>query len=178
MACGSGALLADLVSGRVPDIQHQDMGISRYHMYLMVYFHHKSIIYEEILCRYLRSKDCDFSLPSSIEEYLLYDDYKLHTNISQSENSWARLIATRKPYRMLYESLRHWCNLKRIYPKRHSLKFIWLMRGGLSATSAILSKPYLVCCRQDLTAVVHRRNSLINSLGYSASVSSILGHLY
>jgi D-amino-acid dehydrogenase len=31
MACGSAALLADLIAGRVPDIQHDDLGLSRYH---------------------------------------------------------------------------------------------------------------------------------------------------
>jgi D-amino-acid dehydrogenase len=30
MACGSGRLLADLISGRRPDIEHADLGISRY----------------------------------------------------------------------------------------------------------------------------------------------------
>jgi len=30
MACGSGALLADLIAGRQPDIQHDDLGLERY----------------------------------------------------------------------------------------------------------------------------------------------------
>jgi len=30
MACGSGALLADLIANRVPDIQHDDLGLARY----------------------------------------------------------------------------------------------------------------------------------------------------
>jgi D-amino-acid dehydrogenase len=30
MACGSAALLTDLISGRTPDIQHNDLGLSRY----------------------------------------------------------------------------------------------------------------------------------------------------
>jgi D-amino-acid dehydrogenase len=30
MACGSGALLADLVSGRLPNIEHGDLGLGRY----------------------------------------------------------------------------------------------------------------------------------------------------
>lgn len=81
-----------------------DFLISRYHMYLMVYFHHKSVIYDEILCRYLRSSDCDFTLPASVKEYVRYDDYKLHTHISESTNPWAKMIANRKPYRMLVES--------------------------------------------------------------------------
>jgi HD superfamily phosphohydrolase len=81
-----------------------DFLISRYHMYLMVYFHHKAIIYDEILFRYLRSADCDFFLPSEIKEYVFYDDYKIHTHLAQSQNKWARMIADKKPYRMLYES--------------------------------------------------------------------------
>jgi len=32
MACGSGALLSDLLSGRVPNIQFDDLGLSRYQM--------------------------------------------------------------------------------------------------------------------------------------------------
>jgi len=80
-----------------------DFLISRYHMYMMVYFHHKGIVYDEMLLRYLRSTDCDFFLPSDIEEYIKYDDYRIHTHMSQSTNSWARLISERKPYRMLVE---------------------------------------------------------------------------
>jgi D-amino-acid dehydrogenase len=30
MACGSGALLADLVSGRRPNIEHADLSLARY----------------------------------------------------------------------------------------------------------------------------------------------------
>ncbi len=30
MACGSGALLADLITGRTPNIEHQDLALSRY----------------------------------------------------------------------------------------------------------------------------------------------------
>ena len=30
MACGSGRLLADLVTGRTPDIEHEDLAINRY----------------------------------------------------------------------------------------------------------------------------------------------------
>jgi HD superfamily phosphohydrolase len=80
-----------------------DFLISRYHMYMMVYFHHKGIVYDEMLLRYLRSPDCDFFLPPDIEEYVKYDDYRLHTHMSQSQNIWAKLISERKPYRMLVE---------------------------------------------------------------------------
>lgn len=80
-----------------------DFLISRHHMYLMVYFHHKSIIYEEMLNRYLTSPDCTFVLPSDIKEYTKYNDYKLHEHLASASNPWAQRIAQRKPYRVLVE---------------------------------------------------------------------------
>jgi hypothetical protein len=80
-----------------------DFLISRHHMYLMVYFHHKSIIYEEMLNRYLTSKDCTFVLPSDIQEYTKYNDYKLHEHLASVSNPWAQRIAQRKPYKVLIE---------------------------------------------------------------------------
>ncbi len=80
-----------------------DFLISRHHMHLMVYFHHKSIVYEEMLNRYLTSKDCTFSLPSDINEYTRYHDYRLHEHLANSKNEWAQRIAFRKPYKVLVE---------------------------------------------------------------------------
>lgn len=80
-----------------------DFLISRHHMYLMVYFHHKSIIYEEILNRYLTSADCKFFLPGNIDEYTHYNDYKLNEHLSQSDNPWSKRIAERRPYKVLLE---------------------------------------------------------------------------
>lgn len=81
-----------------------DFLISRHHMYLMVYFHHKSIIYEEILYRYLVSEDCDYHLPSNVEEYSKFTDYSLYEHMSRSENVWAQRITGRNPYKMLFET--------------------------------------------------------------------------
>ncbi|HRO66685.1 MAG TPA: HD domain-containing protein [Pseudobdellovibrionaceae bacterium] len=80
-----------------------DFLISRHHMHLMVYFHHKAIIYEEMLNRYLTSPDCSFHLPADTHEYLKYNDYKLHEHLSSVSNPWAQRIAFRRPYRMLTE---------------------------------------------------------------------------
>lgn len=80
-----------------------DFLISRHHMHLMVYCHHKSIIYEEMLNRYLTSPDCTFVLPGDIEEYTKYNDYRLHEHLTQANNPWARRIAERKPFRVLIE---------------------------------------------------------------------------
>lgn len=80
-----------------------DFLISRHHMHLMVYFHHKSIIYEEMLNRYLMSPDCKFVLPADIKQYIVYNDYKLHEHLAGVSNPWAQRIADRKPFKVLLE---------------------------------------------------------------------------
>ncbi len=81
-----------------------DFLLSRHHMNLMVYFHHKGIIYEEMLIRYLESEDCDFRLPANINEYTHYNDYHLFEHIAHVKNNpWAKRIARRSPYRNLIE---------------------------------------------------------------------------
>lgn len=80
-----------------------DFLISRHHMNLMVYFHHKSIIYEEMLNRYLTSKDCSFFLPGNIEEYTQMTDYALYEHLAREKNEWARRITDRRAYKMLFE---------------------------------------------------------------------------
>jgi HD superfamily phosphohydrolase len=80
-----------------------DFLLSRHHMHLMVYFHHKSIIYEELLYRYLTSEDCTFRLPADIEAYVDCTDYALYQHLAEQKNPWAIRIARRQPYRMLFE---------------------------------------------------------------------------
>lgn len=80
-----------------------DFLISRHHIHLMVYFHHKCIIYEEMLNRYLDAADADFRLPAEINQYTLYNDFKLYEHLAASKNEWAQRIAFKKPYRMISE---------------------------------------------------------------------------
>lgn len=80
-----------------------DFLISRHHIHLMVYFHHKCLIFEEMLNRYLSSPDCTFKLPADINEYTQYNDFRLHEHLATSSNPWAQRIALKKPYKMLQE---------------------------------------------------------------------------
>lgn len=80
-----------------------DFLLARHHMHLMVYFHHKSIIYEELLYRYFKSPDLSFHIPSDIEEYVRCTDYALWNHLGKVENSWARRMVERRPYKMLFE---------------------------------------------------------------------------
>lgn len=80
-----------------------DFLLARHHMNLMVYFHHKAIMYEEMLMRYLTSKECTFRLPAGIEEYIDYTDYALYQHLKSVPNEWARRISERRIYRVLFE---------------------------------------------------------------------------
>ncbi len=80
-----------------------DFLLARHHMHLMVYFHHKGIIYEELLSRYLTSPDCSFFLPAQIEDYIKCTDYALFEHLASVDNPWARRISERRPFRMLFE---------------------------------------------------------------------------
>ncbi|MES2802102.1 MAG: HD domain-containing protein [Bdellovibrionota bacterium] len=80
-----------------------DFLISRHHMYLMVYFHHKSIIYDEMLNLYLGSDEASFQIPADLNQYISYTDYKLYEHLDTVTNPWAKRIAERKPYRVAIE---------------------------------------------------------------------------
>lgn len=80
-----------------------DFLLARHHMHLMVYFHHKSIIYEELLYRYLTGPDCSFFVPSDIEKYIHCTDQALYQHLESVQNPWARRLMDRRPFRMLFE---------------------------------------------------------------------------
>lgn len=81
----------------------EDFLISRFHMFLMVYFHYKSVVFDEMLGQYLEGADCDYRLPADIEAYCEYNDAHLSAHLARSSNPWARRIADKTPYRMLVE---------------------------------------------------------------------------
>ncbi|MCB0377083.1 MAG: HD domain-containing protein [Bdellovibrionales bacterium] len=81
-----------------------DFLLSRHHMYLNIYFHHKSIIYEEMLYRYLTSEDCEYKLPANIEQYVRFTDFSLYENMADSSNPWAQRISQRRSFKVLFEN--------------------------------------------------------------------------
>ena len=81
-----------------------DFMIARHHMFLMVYFHHKSVVYEELMKRWVTSEACDWVLPADMEEYMFWDDSSLQVHLRHSTNEWARRIVERRPYRRVYEA--------------------------------------------------------------------------
>ncbi|NDD91095.1 HD domain-containing protein [bacterium] len=68
----------------------EDFLISRFHMFLMVYFHYKSVVYDSMLGEYFASPDCDYTLPADIEAYCNCNDAHLYSHLARSSNEWAR----------------------------------------------------------------------------------------
>lgn len=83
----------------------EDFLLSRYHMFLSVYFHHTPVVMEKMLERFFKECPESFSLPSDIEGYLSLTDLDLWQVLMKSENQWAKRIVQKKPYVKLYEKL-------------------------------------------------------------------------
>lgn len=77
--------------------------LARHHMFLMVYFHHKSVIYEEMLRRYVDREDRPWRLPADLDAYLLTDDVALTSHLRAADDPWAARIVTQTPYRRVLE---------------------------------------------------------------------------
>ncbi|MFA5583189.1 MAG: HD domain-containing protein, partial [Bacteriovoracaceae bacterium] len=68
-----------------------DFLISRFHMFMMVYFHYRAVCLEQMLSRYFASSK-EYSIPADIEAYLDHDDPYLYKILKNSENTWAQRI--------------------------------------------------------------------------------------
>src|SRR5882762_8241511 len=80
----------------------EDFLLSRYHMFLSVYFHSTSVGYEVLLQRWCESGE--YVLPADVDEYLQHDDVALLGALRASSNPWARRIVRRQGYRVLMEN--------------------------------------------------------------------------
>lgn len=80
-----------------------DLMIARFHMFVMVYYHQKSIACEVMLQRYMEDPACDYRLPSDLDEYLNHDDAELHTHMRRSKNPWARDLVEGRLWRVALE---------------------------------------------------------------------------
>ncbi len=69
-----------------------DFLLSRFHMFMMVYFHYRAVCLEQMLMRYFESAKSEYSIPADIEAYLDHDDPYLHKVLKNSKNIWARRV--------------------------------------------------------------------------------------
>src|SRR3954451_19784224 len=80
----------------------EDFLLSRYHMFLSVYFHSTSVGYEVLLQRWCESGE--HSLPADVHHDLLHAEVSLLGALRASQNPWARRVVRRHGYRVLMEN--------------------------------------------------------------------------
>ena len=117
--------------------------IARYHMFLMIYFHHRAVVYEEMLKRFFEEGGDDYQIPSDIETYARVDDYHLYHHLRSSRNGWARRIVERRPFKVFMEV--HGRRSERAEIDYERIVAILEARGIpsiLTSSSGILSKYY------------------------------------
>ncbi|MBL6975313.1 MAG: HD domain-containing protein [Deltaproteobacteria bacterium] len=82
----------------------EDFLLSRFHMFLMVYFHHKTIAYHRMLERFLEGAGRRIRAPSDPEAFADCDDEWLLLKIRASSSPWAKRIAGRRPLSLVVEA--------------------------------------------------------------------------
>jgi HD superfamily phosphohydrolase len=80
-----------------------DFMVARFHMFVMVYFHQKSVGYEEMLKQHMRSESCSYSLPSDLDSYRETDDAHLWSYLRDSNDGWARRVVEYRPFKVARE---------------------------------------------------------------------------
>jgi len=76
--------------------------LSRFHMFLAVYYHHTSVCFDHLLGRFYESGE--YELPADAESYVETDDVHLYSALRKSSNPWAKAVVRRRAYRLLVET--------------------------------------------------------------------------
>ncbi|PIK13833.1 HD domain-containing protein [Halobacteriovorax sp. JY17] len=85
-------------------VTFDDFLLSRYHMFVMVYFHYRAVCLEQLLFRYFKTAPGEYSIPADIEKYIEHDDHYLMKIMRNSDNEYAQLIVKNKIPQKIFES--------------------------------------------------------------------------
>ena len=85
-------------------VTFDDFLLSRYHMFVMVYFHYRAVCLEQLLYKYFETSPEEYRIPADIEEYIDHDDHFLMKILRKSENKYAHDIVKNKIPPKIYES--------------------------------------------------------------------------
>ncbi len=81
----------------------EDFLLSRYHMFVSVYYHYIPVGFDTMLVRFLTEAPQDFKLAADMEGYISMDDVALWSALRGSSNRWAQRIANRQGYKRILE---------------------------------------------------------------------------
>ena len=85
-------------------VTFDDFLLSRYHMFIMVYFHYRAVCLEQLLYKYFRTSPLEYTIPASIEEYIEHDDHYLMKVLKKSKNKYADAIIKNQVPQKIFES--------------------------------------------------------------------------
>lgn len=85
-------------------ITFDDFLLSRYHMFVMVYFHYRAVCLEQLLYKYFETSPEEYRIPADIEQYIEHDDHFLMKIMRNSKNRYANEIVRNKIPPKVYES--------------------------------------------------------------------------
>ena len=94
---------AYLALSRAAAFAFEDFLLSRYHMFLSVYYHHTTVNFDHMLQRYYEEAPGEFEIPADSEAFLQCDDVALLHALRRSRNRWARRIVARAPFKKVAE---------------------------------------------------------------------------
>jgi len=79
----------------------EDFLLSRYHMFISVYYHHTPVNFDYMLRRFYEESPGEFEIPAAPEAFLSCDDVALEHALRRSKNPWAQRIVARQGYKLL-----------------------------------------------------------------------------
>ncbi|WP_127716617.1 HD domain-containing protein [Halobacteriovorax sp. HLS] len=85
-------------------VTFDDFLLSRYHMFVMVYFHYRAVCLEQLLFKYFETSKGEYTIPADIEEYIEHDDHHLMKIMRKSNNPYAQSIVKNKIPQKIFES--------------------------------------------------------------------------
>jgi HD superfamily phosphohydrolase len=92
---------AHLALSRGAAFAFEDFLLSRYHMFLSVYYHHTAVNFDHMLQRFYEEAQGEFEIPVELDAFVNCDDAALWYALRRSKNRWARRIVERRPYKLL-----------------------------------------------------------------------------
>lgn len=81
----------------------EDFLLSRYHMFVSLYYHYASINFEQLLMRFYETSPDEFVIGPDPEAYVSVDDIALISALRQSRSPWAKRVVERRGYWLLVE---------------------------------------------------------------------------
>jgi HD superfamily phosphohydrolase len=85
-------------------VTFDDFLLSRYHMFIMVYFHYRAVCLEQLLYKYFQTSPTEYTIPANIEAYIEHDDQYLMKVLKRSKNKYAEAIIKNQVPQKIFES--------------------------------------------------------------------------